>query len=739
MTSNAGGRNDRPTLPPPFGTTRQAGPGAPPPKSNPSIPLAAPLAGQQGHQQSSPSIPLPTPGSLMSQSSPGIPLPSRAGRQTQQPLPGRSHSSTQPPPLGPPPRSQPFIAAGPPPGGAITPTQSFPPPGPPPHSQPFIAAGPPPGGAMTPAQSFPPLGPPPATQPYAPAGPLPATRSQPISQPPSMRSHSSTQQPLPGRSHSSTQPPPLGPPPMSQPFAPATRSHSSTQPPPLGPPPRSQPFAPATRSHSSSQPPPLGPPPMSQPFAPARSHSSSQPPPLGPPPSQVFSPAAFQQQQGAPTHLGIPAAPQGHSNASWPQPNPPGTPVSPGLAAELSGVAPLSAEAAMMVGPHGFAPPQGAPFAGPPPGAPGAAALLSSHGGLSTSLRRAFRLRIDPAEVLPSEASALEAAGIHDPHHRAFLAWRRSVLLVAALFFVPLTLLRLIGALGGDGVPGHIRALQLLPALAEGGFCALMWMQLSSWTRWQAQRRLLLLGWIACFLAPFAVFLYPIDGAIVTPSGSELAGGSAAAATLALSINSLYALQAFLVLGPKAIALMPGLVRSSIVAKLLFPGSAAPGWLVVMATPIYALIVYLVMVIPYQLSGSGYFVLAMVGILGSLAMLGRVGYRLARPTTHLDAASLVSRARAGYLMALAAGGLFAVVALFRLTSIFGFDALTAINALVSLGANVLVFSLVGADLVISNMENARTVSVDAHAAIAESQQRLSTFARESTPGTNVRS
>jgi hypothetical protein len=35
------------------------------------------------------------------------------------------------------------------------------------------------------------------------------------------------------------------------------------------------------------------------------------------------------------------------------------------------------------------------------------------------------------------------------------------------------------------------------------------------------------------------------------------------------------------------------------------------------------------------------------------------------------------------------------------------------------------------------MENARTVSVDAHAAIAETQQRLTTFARESTPGTNV--
>ena len=60
---------------------------------------------------------------------------------------------------------------------------------------------------------------------------------------------------------------------------------------------------------------------------------------------------------------------------------------------------------------------------------------------------------------------------------------------------------------------------------------------------------------------------------------------------------------AMLQLAPKVISLMPGLIRSSMVIKLLFPGSSAPGWLIVLCAPLYALIAYAILIIPYQFTG----------------------------------------------------------------------------------------------------------------------------------------
>jgi hypothetical protein len=524
------------------------------------------------------------------------------------------------------------------------------------------------------------------------------SRSQPVTQPPSLRSHSSTQPPPPGApppsgTFSLAGPPPGATPSRSQPAMqpPGLRSHSSTQPPPLGAPPPSQPFAPAMR------------PPPSQPFAPA-----------GPPPGQPpLGPSAA-------THLGIPAAPTG---ASW-GPNaaanessvvaqlPPGGMGmgAPGsLAAELSGARPLPDGPPSM--PSGIHPHLQMPGGETPPPAAPATPLFGPQGGLPAALRRAFSLRIDPADVSTVEGNVLSTAGIHDPHYRAFLVWRRSVLLVAALLFLPLALFHLVDALGSE-MPASLKALHVLPAIAEGALCAFLWSQQRSWTRWQVQRRPLLLAWVACSLAPFAVFLYPAGGSVN---------------------NVVYALQAILVLGPLAAALMPGVMRAALAAKLLFPGTATPGWLVVIASPISAIFAFLVLVVPYQVTGSGYFLLAMIGLIGGQLLLGRAGYHLARPSTQLDAVSALGRARTSYLAAIGVGLLFMVIGLIRME----IDAVSLLALLLTIEANILMVTLLAADLTIANLENARTISVDAHAAVAETGQRLAVFARESTPGTNV--
>ena len=71
------------------------------------------------------------------------------------------------------------------------------------------------------------------------------------------------------------------------------------------------------------------------------------------------------------------------------------------------------------------------------------------------------------------------------------------------------------------------------------------------------------------------------------------------------------------------VSLVAGMVRGSIVTKLLFPGASAPGWLIVIGAVIYALFIYVVLIVPFQITGSTYFIGAVVAIVVGEAMLAR--------------------------------------------------------------------------------------------------------------------
>jgi hypothetical protein len=151
------------------------------------------------------------------------------------------------------------------------------------------------------------------------------------------------------------------------------------------------------------------------------------------------------------------------------------------------------------------------------------------------------------------------------------------------------------------------------------------------------------------FLAPFAVYLYPLRSLT-----SDMLGDASPAEAKAVSLllGLAFSLQAMMTLAPKAVSLIPGMVRAATVTKLLFPGSAAPGWLIVLGAPIYAMFIYVVLIVPYQLTGSGYFVVTILGIIAAEVLLGRGGYMLARPLTRADAIAAVRKARLLYFGAL---------------------------------------------------------------------------------------
>jgi hypothetical protein len=327
---------------------------------------------------------------------------------------------------------------------------------------------------------------------------------------------------------------------------------------------------------------------------------------------------------------------------------------------------------------------------------------------LGISLRRAFRLNINTDEVLPSERAHLEAQASHitDPDHQAFLAWRRSVLLLVAMMFVPLTISRFFEAFDGPHVPWGARLVLLLPAAAEGAFCIVAFDQLRRWAHWRRQRRVLFVAWVLYFVAPFLVYVYPLrtvptplEGVVMTAATSR--GLSPEQAYMALGLK--WGVLAMLALGPKVISLMPGLIRASIVTKLLFPGTTAPGWLMMMAAPFYALFAYIIVLLPYQVTGSWQFLVGNLGILLAQVFIGISGRRLTVPLTNEESNHRIHRTWLAYIGILVVSAIFMVYGLADFIRELHYGAIRVITGVLAFVSNVLLDTLIGTDLIVSAM------------------------------------
>jgi hypothetical protein len=337
--------------------------------------------------------------------------------------------------------------------------------------------------------------------------------------------------------------------------------------------------------------------------------------------------------------------------------------------------------------------------------------MPSSGAGIGVAFRRAFRMRIDPSEVTPHERERLEAAGVRIPTVQAFLAWRRSLLTVVILGLIPAVVLDFVNIARDEGTPEILRTLNILGVSVNVLFVVILLTQLGRWTHWRKQRRTLLIAWLIYFLAPFVIFLYPIKMAFedqlaqlhqqAQMTGDPVQAALAAALGPVLGLGA--SLLAMMQLAPKAVSIMPGILRGAITSKLLFPGASGPGWLVLLMAPIYAILMYVVLMLPYQLTGSGYFVAAMVGLIGAQLWLGRMGYRLAKPESFDEALVVVRRVRTGYLLLNVAGLAFIAAGMWSLVTAIDIAKLSVVHTLFSFLVNVLLLTLIATDLIVANL------------------------------------
>ncbi|MCE9572516.1 MAG: hypothetical protein K8W52_05115, partial [Deltaproteobacteria bacterium] len=343
------------------------------------------------------------------------------------------------------------------------------------------------------------------------------------------------------------------------------------------------------------------------------------------------------------------------------------------------------------------------------------------------SLRRAFRSRIEPGLVLSDERNAMTLASppIVDPSFQAFLAWRRSTLLVVAVGLALLSGLRIVELLLASNVPGAARAVAAIPVAADLALCAVAWRELGHWVGWYRQRQVLAIATIAAALVPLVIGLLPIRSLV--GAGRD-----------AMGVGLFGSMHALLMMVPITLALVPGAVRGTTVAKLLFPGAAAPGWAILVAAPAGGVLAVAVLVPPLQLTGSGFFAATVLTVAAAAALAAREGWQLARPLSADATRAVVARNRNPLIAVNSLAGVFAMLAVIELVDQTGLRAATTIAAACGIAIHVVLFALITTDAIVAALDHARRAAAATGALADDHQRQLAGFVggadRRASPG-----
>ncbi|MCA9521602.1 MAG: hypothetical protein KC609_11545 [Myxococcales bacterium] len=362
-----------------------------------------------------------------------------------------------------------------------------------------------------------------------------------------------------------------------------------------------------------------------------------------------------------------------------------------------------------------------------------AAPLLGFFGSLLLHFRRAFSLKLRSYRLLDSETSALDALDppVKSAEYRGLLLWRKSLIYVCGVLIVPTLLLgslkflhsfaktgeqidraKKAGVFGArvvdafEAVQGYQAFGFILYFITGAIFAICVWIAYRRWTGWQRSRQVLFWAWLAYFLTPFAMALIPVrllleDAGVAKPMIAAVGLG--------------FGLNAFVQLGPKALSLMPGVLRASITTKVLFPGASAPGWLVTLAAPLYALMFFVILAVPHQIAGNFPLFLAICGFVGAPLWLWKSGYRLARPMAEEEAMREVMRARVVYMVLNVVGLAFFVGAFSEMLERLSLNGWDILHLLLNFMTTLLILSVIVTDLLIRSVAVNKQMSLDAEA------------------------
>ncbi|MFO1051117.1 MAG: hypothetical protein U1F36_02740 [Planctomycetota bacterium] len=342
--------------------------------------------------------------------------------------------------------------------------------------------------------------------------------------------------------------------------------------------------------------------------------------------------------------------------------------------------------------------------------------------------RRAMRGDFQSEHARDDERAALAAAGTTDALSQDYLAWRRALLAIAAVALTVTVIVAfathvstedaLAEAVGGAAAEGGrmdpAQREQALEQVRQGfgksnldlleGISAMLHVAnlagaifvafaARAWLNIRKSRKLARRGWLIMFATPLGLALLPWAKML------ELGHlGAAEAKALAVAVGLQLGIGLFLHVAPKAIALFPGTIRSSMTLKTLLPEHAAPGWVAAIIGPLYAVFLVAMITILNQMTGDFVLLGAIGCLMASPCVLLYRGRDLLRSHTPEEATTLVKGVRR-------TSGLFSIagIALFAwwIIQLDAFSVGDAITFVFSMLGNVMLLTVVVSDFVLA--------------------------------------
>lgn len=247
--------------------------------------------------------------------------------------------------------------------------------------------------------------------------------------------------------------------------------------------------------------------------------------------------------------------------------------------------------------------------------------------GLGRHPRRFTTRGVRGVQPSPGERRALAAIGIDDPLMQGYMAWRRSLLFVAApiaVFSGALAAWDLATNYSTRGLNPLGVVVSLIPSLAVLLLNVTTVVAALTWRNPRRSSRTLFIGWAVSLGAPLVASVLPVNWLVTDEFMNQFGPDTEFVVRILISIE--YAV----VLLPTLLSFPSGVVRGAARIKSLLPSSTLAGWVLLILAPIYAVFFVVAVIIVEQLAGNGL-------LLGGIALLA------ASPFVHLAGARLYIR------------------------------------------------------------------------------------------------
>lgn len=307
---------------------------------------------------------------------------------------------------------------------------------------------------------------------------------------------------------------------------------------------------------------------------------------------------------------------------------------------------------------------------------------------IANCVRRVVRSNFQQEQATAGERVKLATAAVPltDPLVQNYAVWRKSVLWIAAIALAVLTLIQCISftsiATQIDAAPGSspgatesilgkeniqtIDAVFIIILLSHVAGTILVFVSACMWHHLPRSKRLVRIAWLVMFLTPFLISALPLTSFL---DWGRLPAERREAARMGL--GGMFALGFFMIVGPKAISLFAGILRSSMTLKTLLPEAVTPGWGAVLVAPLYSLFLVVITTIIVQIQGNIWLVLGMICLMASPMVYVFNARHLLQPQSPDDMTRILRRLRTMALI-LNALGLIFIIVFVAVVGMFGF-------------------------------------------------------------------